>query len=64
MHKPILPLPIGCKTPLLTGRYYMSGNSTPISNGVLVNCQQVRYSANWVYVNATGMPAYKVGPFT
>lgn len=47
-----------------TGFYYMSGNSTPISNGILVNCQQVRYSSNWVYVNATGMPAYKVGPFT
>lgn len=47
-----------------TGYYYLSGNSTPISNGILVNCQQVRYSTNWVYVNATGMPAYKVGPFT
>ncbi len=46
-----------------TGFYYMSGNSTPISNGILVNCQQVRYSTNWVYVNATGMPAYKVGPY-
>lgn len=47
-----------------TGYYYLSGNSTPISNGILVNCQQVRYSTNWVYINATGMPAYKVGPFT
>jgi YHYH protein/Secretion system C-terminal sorting domain len=46
-----------------TGFYYMSGNSTPISNGILVNCQQVRYSANWAYINATGMPAYKVGPY-
>lgn len=46
-----------------TGSYYVSGNSTPIANGILVNCQQVQYSTNWVYVNATGMPAYKVGPY-
>ncbi|GEM56305.1 hypothetical protein B0A58_15270 [Flavobacterium branchiophilum NBRC 15030 = ATCC 35035] len=47
-----------------TGTYYVSGNSTAISNGILVNCQQVRYSTNWVYVNATGIPSYPVGPFT
>ncbi|MDI1256149.1 MAG: YHYH protein [Flavobacterium sp.] len=47
----------------VTGNYYMSGNSTAISNGVLVNCQQVRYSAANVYVNTAGMPAYKVGPY-
>lgn len=47
----------------ITGQYYMSGNSTPISHGILVNCQQVRYSATNVYVNTTGMPAYKIGPY-
>lgn len=47
----------------ITGSYYMSGNSTPISNGILVNCQQVRYSATNVYINTAGMPAYKVGPY-
>ncbi len=46
-----------------TGFYYVSGNSTPISHGILVNCQQVRYSANSVYIDATGMPAYHVGPY-
>ena len=46
-----------------TGTYYTSGNSTAISNGILVNCQQVRYSATNVYINATGIPAYAVGPF-
>ena len=46
-----------------TGFYYMSGNSTPISHGILVNCQQVRFSTSSVYVNATGLPAYKVGPY-
>ncbi len=48
----------------VTGKYYTSGNSTAQSNNILVNCQQVRYSTNWVYVNATGIPAYPVGPFT
>jgi len=49
----------------VTGSYYMSGNSTPISNGILVNCQQVSYNTttNWAYIKATGIPAYKVGPF-
>ena len=46
-----------------TGYYYVAGNSTPISHGILVNCQQVRYSTTSVYVNATGIPAYKVGPY-
>ncbi|HQV67907.1 MAG TPA: hypothetical protein PLO48_13925, partial [Saprospiraceae bacterium] len=27
-----------------TGFYYVEGNSTPISHGILVNCQLVRYS--------------------
>lgn len=46
------------------GSYYTSGNSTPIAMTVLANCQQVRYSSNWVYVNATGIPAYTTGIFT
>ena len=46
------------------GSYYTSGNSTPIPMTVLANCQQVRYSTNWVYVNATGIPAYTTGIFT
>lgn len=46
-----------------TGTYYTSGNSTAISNGYLVNCQQVRYSTNFVYINTTGIPAYSVGPY-
>ncbi len=46
-----------------TGTYYVSGNSTAISNGILVNCQSVEYSANSVYVRATGVPAHPTGPF-
>lgn len=47
----------------VTGSYYVSGNSTPISNGILVNCQKVEYSNNWVYITTAGIPAYPTGPF-
>lgn len=46
-----------------TGTYYVSGNSTALSNGILVNCQSVEYSSNNVYIHATGVPAYPTGPF-
>lgn len=46
-----------------TGTYYVSGNSTALSNGILVNCQKVEYSTNFVYVTTTGVPAYPTGPF-
>ena len=46
-----------------TGSYYMSGNSTPINNNILVNCQRVEYSANSVYITTTGVPSYPTGPF-
>ena len=46
-----------------TGSYYMQGNSTAIDNGILVNCQKVEYSADFVYVSTRGIPAYTTGPF-
>lgn len=46
-----------------TGSYYKSGSSTTLPNGILVNCQKVEYSANWVYVSTKGVPAYPTGPF-
>lgn len=46
-----------------TGSYYQSGNGTPISNGIPVNCQAVQYSTNWVYVSTNGIPSYPTGPF-
>jgi hypothetical protein len=46
-----------------TGSYYMQGNSTTISNNILVNCQQVEYSIDFVYIMATGIPSYPTGPF-
>ena len=47
----------------ITGRHYVSGNPTPINDAVLANVQTVQYDANWVYVSATGIPAYITGPF-
>lgn len=46
-----------------TGSYYVSGNSTAIDNGILVNCQLVEYSANFAYVHTQGVPSYPTGPF-
>lgn len=46
-----------------TGTYYTNGNSTAMSNGILVNCQTVQYSANYVYISTKGVPAYPTGPF-
>ena len=43
--------------------YYVNGNSVLLPNNILVNCQEIEYSANWVYVHTTGIPAYPTGPF-
>lgn len=45
------------------GSYYVSGTTTPVSNGIDANVQQVRYSAENAYINSTGIPAYPTGPF-
>ena len=47
----------------VTGTYYVSGNSTALPNNILVNCQKVEYSSNWVYISTKGIPAYATGPF-
>ena len=47
----------------ITGRHYVSGNPTPITDAVQANVQMVRYSANWAYINTNGIPAYITGPF-
>ncbi|MEL7342260.1 MAG: YHYH protein, partial [Bacteroidota bacterium] len=46
-----------------TGSYYVQGNSTPIDNGILYNCQKIEYSNDFVYVTTNGIPAYPTGPF-
>jgi len=48
----------------VTGTYYVQGNSTAIDNNILVNCQKVEYSDDFVYITATGIPAYPTGPFS
>lgn len=45
------------------GSYYVSGNSTAISNNIVANTQAVQYSTNFVYVSTHGIPAYTTGPF-
>lgn len=45
------------------GRYYLTGNSTPILTTINANVQKVQYSTNFVYVTATGVPAFVTGPF-
>ncbi len=46
-----------------TGNYYMTGNSIALGNNILVNCQLVEYSNDFVYVHTHGIPAYPTGPF-
>lgn len=47
----------------ITGRHYVSGNPTPITDAVLANVQTVQYSVDWVYITTNGIPAYITGPF-
>ncbi|MDZ4667335.1 MAG: YHYH protein [bacterium] len=47
----------------ITARHYVSGNSTPINDADLVNCQAVQYNSTEVYVSTTGLPSYVTGPF-
>jgi hypothetical protein len=46
-----------------TGTYYPKGNPSLTENNILVNCQKVEYSDDFVYVTATGIPSYPTGPF-
>ncbi|MFT4595476.1 MAG: hypothetical protein ACI9UR_000113 [Bacteroidia bacterium] len=46
-----------------TGTFYNQGNSTAQNNGILVNCQEVEYSNDFVYAHTEGVPAYTTGPF-
>ncbi len=45
------------------GSYYMQGNSTPISNNIEYNCQEISYSNTAVYVATNGIPSFPTGPF-
>ncbi|WP_264521434.1 hypothetical protein [Flavobacterium sp. N1994] len=47
----------------ITGRHYVAGNSTPITDAVQANVQLVQYNTTYAYISATGIPAYITGPF-
>lgn len=47
----------------ITGRHYVKGNSTPVADAALANCQSVKYSETSVYVATNGIPTYITGPF-
>lgn len=44
-------------------KHYVKGNSTVVNDADSANVQNVYYSGNYVYVRATGLPAYATGPF-
>ena len=46
------------------GSYYLTGNPTPINTTINANVQLVQYSSSFVYVSATGVPAFVTGPFS
>jgi len=47
----------------ITGRHYVSGNSTPINDAYPANVQTVQYSSSSVYVSCSGIPSYVIGPY-
>ena len=64
MHKPIQLLQVGYKIQRQLELIMFLVILLLLPMTILANCQQVRYSTNWVYVNATGIPAYPTGIFT
>lgn len=47
----------------ITGRHYVEGSDVPINDTAHANVQLVQYSANFSYINSSGVPAYIVGPY-
>ncbi len=47
----------------LTGKHYVTGNSTPITDATIANIQSVKYTTTDVYVTTNGIPTYITGPF-
>jgi hypothetical protein len=48
----------------VTGRHYVSGNSTPIIDASYpANVQSVAYNGSFVYVSCSGIPSYVIGPY-
>ena len=47
----------------LTGKHYVSGNSTPITDAAIANVQSVKYTTTDVYITTNGIPTYITGPY-
>lgn len=47
----------------VTGRYYLTGGTAPITDTTQANVQLVQYSASYAYISATGIPTYATGPY-
>lgn len=47
----------------ITGRHYVSGNPTPISDTARANVKWVVYSSDYAYIKTSGIPAYVIGPY-
>lgn len=47
----------------VTGRHYMTGNPTPITDATLANVQKVNYTTTDAYISATGIPSHITGPY-
>jgi len=47
----------------ITGRHYISGSSTPVSDTYPANVQSIEYATANVYVKSSGIPSYIVGPY-
>ncbi len=47
----------------VTGRHYVAGNPSPLSDTAQANVQIVRYSEDYAYINSSGIPAYVIGPY-
>ena len=47
----------------ITGSHYIDGNPTPVIDTAQANVQKVQYSANYSYINCSGVPSYIIGPY-
>jgi YHYH protein/Secretion system C-terminal sorting domain len=55
-------LALGQLTPTVTA-WQLNRNGATGYNGIIANVQKVQYSSSSVYVNASGVPSYTIGPW-
>jgi YHYH protein/FG-GAP-like repeat len=54
---------VASSLPPVISKWMINRNAATGFDGILVNVQQVRYSNNNVYVSATDIPSYRIGPW-